>query len=119
MEEIKKDQGKKVANGIFYLKNWCSMVIVKTIIDLVLGFMLVVIFFSVGHILSKLSLATIISPIVEKASLIIAFCYLLAIVMTTCVRTTRFIRSDLAELDPRAHKSSGDKHKTSKENKEN
>lgn len=94
--EVKKTVKK---NGVLvYLKKWWFMVIVKMIIDLVLTFIIVSIFIGIGYLLTSLSSIFemgVMLTIVKKASLILAFCYLLAILITVSIRIYLLIKSDV------------------------
>lgn len=95
---------------ITYMRKWFSIVIIKTLVDLALGFFIVFIFFSLGYVFSILlniyemkSLAASI----KKSFLILWLGYLAAILATTILRTVYLFKSEF----------SGTKVNTNKETK--
>ena len=82
-----------------YFQNWLFAVILKTFTDLILGFLLVFTLIGIGFLLGKISFfseAKLLSSIVIKSSVVLAYCYLSAIFVSVAIRIFYLIKSDIS-----------------------
>jgi|GEM_PF-5186163 len=97
-----KIENKVIVKSVFdktYLKNWFFTVALKAFVDLTIGFLLIFTFVGIGYLLGSISFfseAKLLSDIVKKSSFVLAYCYLVAIFVSTSMRIYILMRSDLA-----------------------